>query len=84
MSKKTIIRESLLSSDVCLGPSPSLKRSMDVAQSVGREVKEIERQGASKMRESGLGGPVREKVVGPGAMKRRAACRDGQSLCKSF
>jgi hypothetical protein len=74
----------LLSSDVCLGPSLSLKHSMDVAQSVEREAKEIERQGASKMRESGLVGPVREKAVGSGAMKRRAACRGGQSLCKSF
>jgi hypothetical protein len=57
---------------------------MGVAQSVEREVKEIERQGASEMKESGLGGPVREKVVGSGAMKRRVACRDEQSLCKSF
>lgn len=57
---------------------------MGVAQSVEREVKEIERQGASEMREPGLGGPVREKAVESGAMKRRVACRGGRSLCKSF
>ena len=57
---------------------------MGVAQSVEREVKGIERQGASETRESGLAEPVREKVVGPGAMKRRFACRGGQSWCKSF
>jgi hypothetical protein len=56
---------------------------MGVAQSVEREVKEIERQGASETKESGLEGPVREKAVGSGAMKRRVACRGGQSLCKS-
>ena len=57
---------------------------MGVAQSVEWEVKGIERQGASETRESGLAEPVREKVVGPGAMKRRFACRGGQSWCKSF